>query len=46
MDITDWVLSAFKKEDLVLLRTTVDKACDALELMVDGDIEKAMALYN
>jgi len=46
MDITDWVLSAFKKEDLVLLRATVDKACDALELMVDGNTEKAMALYN
>ena len=46
MDITDWVLSAFKKEDLELLRTTVDKACDALGLMVDGNIEKAMALYN
>ena len=46
MDITDWVLSAFKKEDLVLLRATVDKACDALELMVDGNTEKAMALFN
>ena len=46
MDITDWVLSSFKKEDLELLRTTVDKACDALELMVDGNTEKAMALFN
>ena len=46
MDITDWVLSTFKKEDLEKLRTTVDKACEAIELMVDGNTEKAMALYN
>lgn len=46
MDITDWVLSSFKKEDLAVLRTTVDKACEALELIVSGDIEKAMGLFN
>jgi len=46
MDITDWVLSSFKKEDLEVLRGTVEKACEALKLMVDGNIEKAMALYN
>ncbi len=46
MDITDWVLSSFKKEDLVILRTTVEKACEALELMVAGNIDKAMGLYN
>jgi peptidyl-tRNA hydrolase, PTH1 family len=46
MDITDWVLSSFKKEEFTVLRGIVDKAHEALELMVAGDIEKAMALYN
>ena len=46
MELMDWVLSSFKKEELEVLRSTADKACDALELMVGGDIEKAMALYN
>lgn len=46
MELMDWVLSSFKKEDLEILRGTVDKACEALELMVAGDTEKAMGLYN
>ena len=46
MELADWVLSALKKEELAELRGIVDKAHNALELMVDGNIEKAMALYN
>lgn len=46
MDLIDWVLSTFKKEELKELRAAVDNACEALELLVDGDIEKAMGLFN
>ncbi|MEI6578328.1 MAG: aminoacyl-tRNA hydrolase [Eubacteriales bacterium] len=46
MDIADWVLSAFNKEDLAALRSTFNNAHEALELMVDGNTEKAMGLYN
>ena len=46
MDIADWVLSAFNKEDLAALRSTFSNAHEALELMVDGNIEKAMGLFN
>ena len=46
MDIADWVLSAFNKEDLAALRSTFNNAHEALELMVDGNIEKAMGLFN
>lgn len=46
MELADWVLSAFKKEDLAGMRSTLEKAHEALELMVGGDIEEAMAKFN
>lgn len=46
MELADWVLSAFGKEDLAALRAVADKAGDALELILNGDIEQAMARYN
>ncbi len=46
MDMADWVLSAFKKEELTELRGTVDKAIEALKLMVAEDVEQAMAKFN
>lgn len=45
-DLADWVLSAFKKDELAALRDAAEKACDAAELMVSGDIEKAMSKFN
>ena len=45
-DLADWVLSQFTKEEGKLLRTAVDGACDAVSLMVDGDIEGAMSRHN
>lgn len=45
-DLADWVLSTFKKDELAALRDTAEKACDAAELMVSGDIEKAMSKFN
>ncbi len=46
MELADWVLSSFKKEELTEMRSTVEKAHEALEFMVGGDVEKAMAKFN
>ena len=45
-DLADWVLSPFRKEELIALREASEKACDAAQLIVCGDIEQAMGLYN
>ena len=45
-DLADWVLSSFSKAELTALREAADKACDAAERIVRGDIEQAMGLYN
>ena len=45
-DLADWVLSPFRKEELAALREASEKACDAAQKIVCGDIEQAMGLYN
>ena len=45
-DLADWVLSAFKKDELKALSEACEKACDAAELMVVGNIDKAMSSFN
>ena len=45
-DLADWVLSRFTSSEIKLLEPVIDNACDAAELIVRGDIEKAMSLYN
>lgn len=45
-DLADWVLSTFKKDELKALAEVCEKACDAAELMVGGDIDKAMSSFN
>lgn len=45
-DLADWVLSAFKKDELKALAEACEKACDAVELMVGGDTDKAMSNFN
>ena len=45
-DLADWVLSPFRKQELTALREASEKACDAAQKIVCGDIEQAMALYN
>ncbi|MBQ6708973.1 MAG: aminoacyl-tRNA hydrolase [Clostridia bacterium] len=44
--LMDWVLSSFSKDDLKKLRSAVDDACNALELMLDDKYETAMSDYN
>lgn len=45
-DLADWVLSPFRREELTALREASEKACDAAQKIVCGDIEQAMGLYN
>lgn len=45
-DLADWVLSSFSNNEMKLLKETSEKACNAVELIIDGKIDKAMNLYN
>ena len=45
-ELADWVLSKFGKEDLTLLTEACLKGIEALELMVGGDIDRAMNKFN
>jgi PTH1 family peptidyl-tRNA hydrolase len=45
-DTADWVLSDMSKAELKLLKDTCETACEAIELIVRGEIELAMGKYN
>lgn len=45
-DLADWVLSEFKKDEEAPLKTALENACAALELLLDGKIDEAMNQYN
>lgn len=45
-DLIDWVISEFKKDELKALEPALENACKAIELLVNGEIDKAMNLYN
>ena len=45
-DLADWVLSRVGKEDRVKIQESCQKACDSLELMIDGKIDEAMNRFN
>ncbi len=45
-ELADWVLSTFKKDELKMLHDACEKACDAAELMLEGNIDKAMSNFN
>lgn len=46
MDLADWVLGRFPKELESELKTALENACAAAELIVCGDTDRAMNLYN
>lgn len=46
MDLADWVLSRFTKEEGKLLEEAIDKAAQALELMIQDNTEEAMNRFN
>ena len=45
-ELADWVLSRFSKEEMQTLETMFDNANEAVELMINGRIDRAMNLYN
>ena len=46
MDMADWVLSAFTKQDAAALEPVWDRVLEAVEMMVKGDIAGAMNKFN
>lgn len=46
MDLADYVLSHFTKDEQSMMEEGYDKACKALELMVAEDVARAMNDYN
>lgn len=45
-DLADWVLSSFKKDEFKLMTEAFDKAVQAIEMIVGGNIDKAMNDFN
>ena len=45
-DLADWVLSTFTEEELKGVRECASHCLDAVALILQGEVEKAMALYN
>ncbi len=45
-DLADWVLSTFTSTEQKSLKTAVDNAVSAIELIIGGQTDKAMNLYN
>lgn len=45
-NLADWVLSSFKKDEIEPLKTAAQNAVEAVLLMIDGQTQKAMNLYN
>ena len=46
MDLADYVLGHFTKEEIALEKEACEKAADAILLMMDERLEEAMNLYN
>lgn len=45
-DLADWVLSKFTEEEQTALQPALEHAAEAAKLIVQGNIDKAMNLYN
>lgn len=45
-DLAAWVLGNFPKEDIPKIHEAADNACRAVELIVKGETDKAMNLFN
>lgn len=45
-ELADWVLSKFSGDEMRTLETMFDNANEAVELMINGRIDRAMNLYN
>ncbi len=45
-DMKDYVLSGFSKEETAQMKAAMEQACTALEYIVDGELEAAMAKFS
>ncbi len=45
-ELADWVLSKFSAKEQKILSEVTDNICSAVEMILDGDIQKAMNNYN
>ena len=45
-ELADWVLSKFSGDEMRTMETMFDNANEAVELMINGRIDRAMNLYN
>ena len=45
-DLAAWVLSKFTESEAEKMQESVKKACEAIRFIVEGQIDKAMNLYN
>ena len=45
-DLANWVLGNFPSEDIPKMHESTEHACEAIELMVKGETDKAMNLFN
>lgn len=45
-DLADWVLSSFKKDEQPPLKAALKRACEAVPLILDGQIDEAMNRCN
>ena len=46
MELADWVLSSFSENELKELLSACENAVKAAELIIEGEIEKAMSSYS
>ncbi len=45
-DLADWVLSTFQKDELPRMKEAMEKACESVRLIIRGETDRAMNLYN
>lgn len=45
-DLASWVLSKFTNDEMKLLEKIAENSLNAVELMIEGNTQKAMNLYN
>lgn len=45
-DLADWVLSTFQEDELSRMKEAMEKACEAVPLLVREETDRAMNLYN
>ena len=46
VDLVNFVLGAFSKEEKEVIDESIERACEAVEMIVDGKINEAMNMYN